>query len=123
MIQIDKVEKRFGEVKALDHIDMEIQKGSIYGLVGSNGAGKSTLLRLIAGIYSPDSGCVSVEGEKIFENPEMKQRVFLVSDEPYFIGQYTLNNMADFYCRFYPKFNVALYKEPVRFFTFRQTKK
>lgn len=74
MIQINQVEKRFGNVKALDRIDMEIQKGSIYGLVGSNGAGKSTLLRLIAGVYSPDSGSVSVESRKIFENPERKQQ-------------------------------------------------
>ncbi|MBC8560502.1 ABC transporter ATP-binding protein [Fumia xinanensis] len=123
MIQINQVEKRFGNVKALDRIDMEIQKGSIYGLVGSNGAGKSTLLRLIAGVYSPDSGSVSVESEKIFENPERKQRVFLVSDEPYFIGQYTLHNMADFYCRFYPKFNVALYKELCELFHLPADKK
>ncbi len=123
MIQINQVEKRFGDVKALDQIDMEIQKGSIYGLVGSNGAGKSTLLRLIAGVYSPNSGSVSVESEKIFENPERKQRVFLVSDEPYFIGQYTLHNMADFYCRFYPKFNAALYKELCELFHLPADKK
>ncbi len=123
MIQIDQVEKRFGDTVALDHIHMEIQKGSIYGLVGSNGAGKSTLLRLIAGVYSPDGGTVSVEGEKIFENPEMKQRILLVSDEPYFIGQYTLHNMADFYCRFYPKFNVALYKDLCELFHLPAQKK
>lgn len=123
MIQIDQVEKRFGSVQALDHISMEIQKGSIYGLVGSNGAGKSTLLRLISGIYAPDSGRVTVEGNPIFENPEIKQRVFLVSDEPYFIGQYTLRNMADFYCRFYPKFNIALYKELCELFHLPAEKK
>lgn len=123
MIEINQVEKRFGDVKALDHIHMQIQKGSIYGLVGSNGAGKSTLLRLIAGVYSPDEGVVAVEGETIFENPEMKQRIFLVSDEPYFVGQYTLHNMADFYCRFYPHFNVELYKELCELFHLPADKK
>ena len=123
MIKIEKAEKRFGNVKALDKIDMEIKKGSIYGLIGSNGAGKSTLFRLISGIYSPDGGNVFIEDKKVFENPDMKQRVFLVADEPYFIGQYTLDNMADFYKRFYPNFDNKLYKELTELFTLPANKK
>lgn len=123
MIKIEKAEKHFGNVKALDKIDMEIKKGSIYGLIGSNGAGKSTLFRLISGIYSPDGGEVLIENEKVFENPAMKKRVFLVADEPYFIGQYTLDNMADFYKRYYPDFDSKLYRELAELFSLPSDKK
>ena len=49
-------------LKALDHIDLEIEKGSSVGLIGSNGAGKSTLLRLMSGVSQPTAGSVSVRG-------------------------------------------------------------
>ncbi len=123
MIKITQAEKHFGNVKALDKIDMEIKKGSIYGLIGSNGAGKSTLFRLISGIYSPDGGEVLIEDKKVFENPDMKKRVFLVADEPYFIGQYTLDNMADFYKKFYPDFDSKLYRELAELFSLPASKK
>ena len=50
MIEVTGVNKRFGEIKALDNIVATIQEGSIFGLVGTNGAGKSTLLRVISGV-------------------------------------------------------------------------
>ena len=48
MIEINGVDKHFGEVKALDHIVASIHEGSIFGMVGTNGAGKSTLLRIMS---------------------------------------------------------------------------
>ena len=76
MILLQDVVKGFGDVTALDHVNLEIRKGSIYGLLGPNGAGKSTMLRLICGVYSPDEGAVTVDGNEIFEQPEQKQRIF-----------------------------------------------
>lgn len=109
MIALQTVVKQFGALHALDGISMEIKKGSIYGLIGSNGAGKSTMLRLIAGIYRAESGMLTVDGEPVYENPPIKERVFLVSDEPYFFHQATLDSMADFYRRFYPRFSQEEY--------------
>lgn len=48
--------------RALNGINLEVKKGEVIGIMGPNGSGKSTLLRVIAGIYAPDSGAVSVEG-------------------------------------------------------------
>jgi ABC-type sugar transport system ATPase subunit len=60
IIQMRKVCKRFGNIKALDEIDLEIYAGRIIGLLGANGAGKSTLLRHIIGLYLEDEGqCVT----------------------------------------------------------------
>lgn len=58
MLKIDKLYKNFGNKEVLKGLDLEIQDGSIFGLVGINGAGKSTLLRIIAGVYEPEQGCV-----------------------------------------------------------------
>ena len=56
MIQVQQAVKRFGSITALSNISCRIEKGSVYGMVGSNGAGKSTFLRLVSGVYKPDEG-------------------------------------------------------------------
>ena len=66
MIEAKKLTKIFDGKKALDAVDFQIEKGSIYGMVGSNGSGKSTLMRLISGVYMPDGGEITVDGEKVF---------------------------------------------------------
>ena len=50
------VKKRFGGVKAVDGVDLEVAQGDAVGIIGPNGAGKSTLLKLVAGIHRPDAG-------------------------------------------------------------------
>ncbi|MBQ2013600.1 MAG: ATP-binding cassette domain-containing protein, partial [Peptococcaceae bacterium] len=53
-ISVKGLSKQFDKIQALNQVTTTIQKGSIFGLIGSNGAGKSTFLRLLAGIYRPD---------------------------------------------------------------------
>ncbi len=65
ILKVDQVVKRFGEVVALDHCSLEIEKGSITGLIGPNGAGKTTLFNLITGILQPDEGHIFFKGEEI----------------------------------------------------------
>ena len=84
MIEINGVNKSFQDVKALDNVIAAIRENSIFGLVGTNGAGKSTLLRTMCGVLQPDSGMVMVDGENIYENPRMKERVCFLSDGAYF---------------------------------------
>ena len=50
-------------VRAIDHIDLEINDGDRIGLVGHNGSGKTTLLRVLAGIYKPNGGTITIEGQ------------------------------------------------------------
>lgn len=109
MILLQDVVKHFGDVTALDHVNLEIKRGSICGLLGPNGAGKSTLLRLVCGVYSPDEGVLTLDGGEVFENPAQKQRVFFVPDEPYFFPQASLDVMARFYSRLYPEFDREVY--------------
>jgi ABC-2 type transport system ATP-binding protein len=62
MIRVAHLEKRFGEVKAVDGLDLQVPRGEIYGLVGPDGAGKTTTLRLLCGALRPDRGELSIAG-------------------------------------------------------------
>ena len=70
MIEVTGVNKRFGEIKALDNIVATIQEGSIFGLVGTNGAGKSTTISIMCGELPSDSGSVIVDGISIDNHKE-----------------------------------------------------
>ena len=61
-ILVENLSKNFGQYKALDHVNLEIQTASLVALVGTSGSGKSTLLRVIAGLEKPDQGNVWLEG-------------------------------------------------------------
>lgn len=63
MLTLDSVTKRYGSLTALDHVSLELRRGEFFGLLGPNGAGKSTLMSLIAGLKSPDSGRITLDGQ------------------------------------------------------------
>ena len=54
LVSTSAVSKRYGEVVALDRVDLEVPRGSVYGLIGPNGAGKTTMLRILAGLRSEE---------------------------------------------------------------------
>lgn len=74
MIELKQVVKKFDKIPVLDSIDLTIEKGTAYGLLGSNGAGKSTILRLISGIYNQEEGQVLVDGKTVFDNNDTKEK-------------------------------------------------
>ncbi|KGN02051.1 methionine ABC transporter ATP-binding protein [Clostridium novyi A str. 4570] len=76
MIQIKSVEKYFGDSKVLDDINLHIQKGEIYGIVGYSGAGKSTLLRCINGLETYNLGNVIVDEKEVKSLNEKELREF-----------------------------------------------
>ena len=63
ILSLKGITKEFPGVKALDDVTINIEKGTIHGLVGENGAGKSTLIKVLAGIYHPEAGEIVLEGE------------------------------------------------------------
>ena len=109
MICAQAVSKSFEGNVALDSVTAEIKTGSIYGLIGSNGAGKSTFLRILAGILKPDSGTVTIDDQVVFENTEIKQHCFMISDEQYFFSGSTPKQMKDYYKTMYPNFDEERY--------------
>lgn len=97
MIEIRNLHKKFDRTDALDGIDLTVSKGSIYGLVGTNGAGKTTIIKHMAGILKQDEGEILFDGEPVFENTALKQRIGLVPDELYFPNGYAIKDMARIY--------------------------
>ena len=89
MIKIQSLTKSFNEVKVLEDIHMEIEKGSIYGLLGSNGAGKTTLFKLMTGIYKSDKGEIYIEGKSFEKSKDLKD-IYFVQEDIYISHNQTL---------------------------------
>jgi ABC-type multidrug transport system, ATPase component len=68
MLTIENVTKRFGEIVALDRVSLSLARGEFFGLLGPNGAGKTTLMSLVAGLRAPDSGSISIDGQRVGPN-------------------------------------------------------
>ena len=110
MIELKGLTKRFDDFVALDNIDLTIPEGTAFGLLGSNGAGKSTILRILSGIYKQEAGDAHIDGEPIFDNVSVKEKVFFINDETIQFSRFTLNELKDFYKRFYPKFSEEIFE-------------
>ena len=110
MLELKNVTKTFGNFKALDNLTMTVPRGSVYGLVGPNGAGKSTAIRHLTGIYVPDSGEITMEGQPIYENPAVKARIGYIPDEIFYFPSATLEDMRKFYAGLYPDFDQDLFE-------------
>ena len=102
--------KNYGENRVLTNLDLTLEKGTIFGLIGINGAGKSTLLKLIMGIIKPSEGLIKIDNQSVFDHEESKKKLFYLSDQPPFNHQMTLNDLADLYKVFYP-FDQHMFEE------------
>lgn len=118
MIEVKEIYKKFednsGEpTNALLGVNMNIKKGSIYGLVGANGSGKTTLLKHLVGLYLPDSGSISIDDELFINNPQLKERISFISDDLFFFRGYSCKKLKTFYKSMYKKFNEERYEKLV----------
>lgn len=111
MIEIKNLEKAIDGAKILDGIDLEIKKGSVFGLLGSNGAGKSTLLRHLCGVYKQDSGSVLIDGAEVYDNADAKRKIFFVNDETVQFMSFTLSELKEYYKVYYPEFSEELFEK------------
>lgn len=106
MIKIEKLEFSYGrKEKIIENLSMEIEEGTVCGLLGRNGAGKSTLLYLICGLLSPQVGSIEVNGY----NPKNRatgflEEVFIVPEE-FFLPSVTLEEYIRVNAPFYPHFS------------------
>ena len=111
MLEAKNVVKTFDGFRALDGLTMTVPKGAVYGLVGPNGAGKSTIIRHLAGIYRQDSGEVLLDGQPVYEDPAVKQRMTVIGDDWYYFPQANIREMARFFAGLYPAFSWERYEK------------
>lgn len=65
LLQMQGIDKSFPGVHALDHVDLNVRPGTVHSLMGENGAGKSTLMKVLIGMYNPDGGTITFDGEEV----------------------------------------------------------
>ncbi len=109
MLEARNVVKTFDGFRALDGATLTVPKGTVYGLVGPNGAGKSTIIRHFTGVYRPDSGEVLLDGQPVYENPDVKRRLTVIGDDWYYFPQASIAEMAKLYAGMYPNFSWERY--------------
>jgi ABC-2 type transport system ATP-binding protein len=94
--------KNFDGLTAVDGIDLEVQQGEIFGLVGPDGAGKTTTIRLLCGIMRPDGGEAEVAGFDVFHQPEqVKRRIGYMSQRFSLYGDLTVAENLRFFANLY----------------------
>ncbi len=120
MLELKNVTTAFKDKSVSAEVCLHIDHGSIFGLVGVNGAGKSTLLRSIAGIYSLDDGLVLFEGLDTHIDVEIRKRIFLVSDDPYYPYGSSIKSLKMFYKSFYD-FDEEVYQKYLNLFKLSET--
>ena len=102
MIELRKLTKRYDQTAVVDHIDLTVPAGEIFGFIGPNGAGKTTTIRMMGGLLAPTSGTVIIDGIDMTIEPEAaKRRIGLVPDRPFLYEKLTgiefLRFTADLY--------------------------
>ncbi len=121
MIEIKKVSHCFDKKQVLDEVNLNINEGSVTGLVGINGAGKSTLLRIISGVYTPTSGEVLIDGVPV-KNENARKELFFLPDDPYYTLNTTGEKLFGMYKVFYPDMDQNIYKDFITSFKLDEKK-
>ena len=116
MIEVSGLYKSFDKFKALNGVNMHVEKGNIYGLVGPNGAGKSTLIRHLTGVYRADAGEILVDRQPVYENREIKEKIVCIPDELFYFLQADTLEMKRFYKGIYKNFDEKLFERMKDYF-------
>ena len=89
--------KRYGKKEAVRGVDLEVERGTLYGFLGPNGAGKTTTIRMLTGLVRPNAGEVEVAGVDVAKNPlEAKRKIALVPDQPALFDKLTAREFLRF---------------------------
>ena len=111
MIEVKNLSKNFDDIKAIDGVSARIEEGHVFGLIGTNGAGKSTFMRMLSGVLKPEAGEILIDGEPVYDNPAVKEKIFYISDDQYFFRSGTPRDMMKLYRTCYPAFDGEKWKD------------
>lgn len=104
MIHIENLVKRYGSVLALDHLNLDIKEGEIFGLLGPNGSGKTTAIGCIFSLLKYDKGTITVFGEEMHPNSyELKKNIGVVMQNVAVFEQMSVWENIDYFCGLYVK--------------------
>ena len=109
MLESKELTKVFGSKTAVDHVDLKLEKGHVYAMLGPNGSGKTTWMKMAAGLIKPTSGQVLFEGAPV--GIESRKYVAYMSTEPYFYAWMTVKDVGKYYEDFFADFSYDRYLE------------
>ncbi|MBI1338161.1 MAG: ATP-binding cassette domain-containing protein [Phycisphaera sp.] len=109
VIDVRNISRHFGELRAVDGVSFQVQRGSIFGLLGPNGSGKSTMIRMLCGVLGPTAGSATVLGyDAASQSEAIKPRIGYMSQRFSLYGDLTVEENLDFYGRIYGLSNQRL---------------
>jgi len=104
VISVESLNKRFGDLVAVDDISFSVRRGEVFGILGPNGAGKTTTLECIEGLQEPSSGRISVLGTEIARDPNtVKERIGVQLQASAYFDYLTLTEILELFGRFYSR--------------------
>jgi ABC-2 type transport system ATP-binding protein len=90
LIQIENVTKKFGSFVAVDNLSVTVERGELFGFLGPNGAGKTTTIKMIAGLFTPTSGKILIDGHDTVKEPlDAKKALAYIPDQPFLYDKLT----------------------------------
>lgn len=119
MIHIENLVKRYGSLLALDHLNLDIKEGEIFGLLGPNGSGKTTAINCILSLLKYDKGTITVFGKEMKpDSYDLKAQIGVVPQNVAVFEQMTVQENIDYFCGLYVKEKAKrreLVEEAIRF--------
>ena len=101
-VEVHDVVKRFGSFVAVDHVNLQVDAGEIFGFLGPNGAGKSTTIRILCGLLTPTSGSATIAGFDVASTPEsVRQNIGYMSQKFSLYDDLTVEENIDFFSGIY----------------------
>lgn len=102
VVRVSNLVKRYKELIALDHFNMEVKEGEILGLLGPNGSGKTTAINCILSLLNFDKGGIEIFGEKMTANSyDIKRQIGVVPQEVALFENLTVKENIDYFCGLY----------------------
>ena len=102
MIHIENLVKRYGDLVALNHLNLDIKEGEIFGLLGPNGSGKTTAINCLLSLLKYDKGEIYIFGQKMTpDNYEVKQQIGIVLQNVAVFDELTVSENIDYFCGLY----------------------
>lgn len=104
IIEVKNLVKKYSEKTAVDHLDLQIKEGIIYGLLGPNGAGKSTTINCMLGLLKSNEGSIKILGEEMNSNNlKLKEKIGVIPQNVSVFEELTVYENIDFFCGLYIK--------------------
>ena len=99
IVQIENLVKRYGDLVALDHLNLNISEGEVFGLLGPNGSGKTTAINCMLSLLKYDKGAIRIFGEEMRpDNYSVKQQIGIVLQNVAVFDELTVFENIDYFC-------------------------